>query len=197
MTERLKLFKELLAANSELLTVLSDMDEKLKGEQVFGLSYINSQINKSLKYAFQMVKSLNVMSSTKHRDLYGALEQINNHIKAILEERKAEQAPRAVMPYDQIFLKDADWAGGKNANLGEIKNCLGIPVPEGFAITTKGFHDFFEYNDLKEAIIKQKNLIYINEIDLLNNVSAETLEEFERNCKAANVEFILPEETPK
>ena len=28
-------------------------------------------------------------------------------------------------------------------------------------------------------------------------VSAETLEEFERNCKAANVEFILPEETPK
>lgn len=173
---RYSLFKELLAANSELLTVLSDMDEKLKGEQVFGLSYINGQINKSLKYAFQMVKSLNVMSGTKHRDLYGALEQINDHIKAILEERKAEQAPRAVMPYDQIFLKDADWAGGKNANLGEIKNCLGIPVPEGFAITTKGFHDFFEYNDLKEAIIKQKNLIYINEIDLLNNVSAETLE---------------------
>ncbi|MBV5318486.1 MAG: hypothetical protein JZU50_11830 [Desulfobulbaceae bacterium] len=35
---RYTLFKELLAANSELLTALSDMDEKLKGEQVFGLS---------------------------------------------------------------------------------------------------------------------------------------------------------------
>lgn len=173
---RYALFKELLAANSELLTALSDMDEKLKGEQVFGLSYINNQINKSLKYAFQMVKSLNVMSGGKHRELYTSLERINEQIKTIVEERKAEHAPRAVMPYDEILLKDADWAGGKNANLGEIKNRLGIPVPEGFAITTKGFHDFFEFNDLKEAIIKQKNLIYVNEIDLLNNLSAEVLE---------------------
>ncbi|NLX18291.1 MAG: phosphoenolpyruvate synthase, partial [Desulfobulbus sp.] len=173
---RYSLFKELLAANSELLTVLSDMDEKLKGEHVFGLFYINNQVNKSLKYAFQMVKSLNVMSGGKHRGLYDSLEEINNQIKAIIAERKAEKAPRAVMPYDQIYLKDADWAGGKNANLGEIKNCLNIPVPEGFAITTKGFHDFFDFNNLKEEIIKQKNLIYINEIDLLNNVSAETLE---------------------
>ena len=173
---RYALFKELLAANSELLTALSDMDEKLKGEQVFGLSYINNQINKSLKHAFQMVKSLNVMSGSKHRELYGALERINGQIKSIIEERKAEQAPQAVMPYGQILLKDADWAGGKNANLGEIRNCLGIPVPEGFAITTKGFHDFFDYNDLKEEIIKQKNLIYVNELDLLNSLSAETLE---------------------
>ncbi len=173
---RYTLFKELLAANSELLTALSDMDEKLKGEQVFGLSYINNQINKSLKHAFQMVKSLNVMSGSKHRELYGALERINSQIKTLIEERKAEPAPQAVVPYGQILLKDADWAGGKNANLGEIKNCLHIPVPEGFAITTKGFHDFFDYNDLKEAIIKQKNLIYVNELDLLNSLSAETLE---------------------
>ena len=43
---RYALFKELLVANSELLSVLSDMDEKLKGEQVFGFSYINNQVNK-------------------------------------------------------------------------------------------------------------------------------------------------------
>ncbi|MCL2457761.1 MAG: PEP-utilizing enzyme [Desulfobulbus sp.] len=173
---RYALFKELLVANSELLTLLSDMDEKLKGDTVFGLSYTTNQVNKSLRNAFQMVKSLNVMSGGKHRDLYAALEQINGRIKAIIEERKAESAPQAIMPYDHIQLKDADWAGGKNANLGEIKNRLNIPVPEGFAITTKGFHDFFDYNDLKEAIIQQKNLIYVNEFDLLNNLSAETLE---------------------
>lgn len=168
-------FKELLVANSELLSSLSDMDEKLKGEQVFGISYINNQINKSLKYAFQMVKCLNVMSSAQHRELYAALEQINMQIQEIVNERKADQASSAVMAYSDISLKDADWVGGKNANLGEIMNHLHIPVPEGFAITTKAFHTFFEYNDLKEEIIKQKNLIYINEFDLLNSLSAETL----------------------
>ncbi len=173
---RYALFKELLVANSELLTALSDMDEKLKGETVFGLSYINNQVNKSLKHSFQMVKCLNVMSGSKYRELYGALEAINERIKAIIDERKVDQAPRTVMPYSEILLSGADWAGGKNANLGEIKNRLNIPVPEGFAITTNGFHSFFEYNDLKEEIIKQKNLIYVNELDLLNSLSAETLQ---------------------
>jgi pyruvate,water dikinase len=170
------LFKELLAANSELLTALSDMDEKLKGEQVFGVSYINNQINKSLKYAFQMVKCLNVMSNSKYRELYTALEQINTRIKEIVDERKVDQAPCSVVQYGDIGLKDTDWAGGKNANLGEIKNHLDIPVPHGFAITTKAFHHFFTHNDLKEEIIKQKNIIYVNEFDLLNTLSTETIE---------------------
>lgn len=169
-------FKELLASNSELLTSLSDMDEKLKGQQVFGTTYINNQVNKSLKHAFQMVKCLNVMSSAKYRELFAALEQINTQIHAIVTERKTDQATCSVMPYKDISLKDADWVGGKNANLGEITNHLNIPVPEGFAITTKAFHTFFAYNDLKEEIIKQKNIIYVNEFDLLNNLSAETLE---------------------
>jgi len=173
---RYTLFKELLNANSELLTTLSDMDEKLKGETVFGLSYINKQVNKSLTYAFQMVKCLNVMSGGKYRDLYTSLERINERIKAIANERKADQAPCCVMPYEQIYLKDADWVGGKNANLGEIRNCLNIPVPDGFAITTKGFHRFLDHNDLKEEIFKQKNLIYIKELDQLNSLSAETLQ---------------------
>ena len=67
---RYSLFKELLSANSQLLTLLSDIDEKLKGEQVFGFSYIKNQVNKSLQHAFQMVKSLNVMSGSKYRGLY-------------------------------------------------------------------------------------------------------------------------------
>lgn len=173
---RYALFKELLAANSELLTALSDMDEKLKGEQVFGHSYINNQINKSLKYAFQMVKSLNVMSGSKYRELYTALEEINNRIKELVNEQKVDQAPASVIPYARITLEAADWAGGKNANLGEIRNRLGIPVPQGFAITTRAFHEFFEHNDLKEAIIRQKNLIYVNEYDLLSSLSDETIE---------------------
>ena len=79
---RYSLFKELLSANSELLSILSDIDEKLQGEQIFGFSYIKNQVNKSLQHAFQMVKSLNVMSGNKYRGLYTSLEDINKTIKA-------------------------------------------------------------------------------------------------------------------
>lgn len=173
---RYTLFKELLAGNSELLTILSDIDEKMKGEEVFGFSYIRNQMNKGLQNAFQMAKCLNVMSGSKYAGLYDALARINEQIKAILDERKIEHAPAMLMPYTKIDLKDADWAGGKNANLGEIQNHLGIPVPRGFAITTKAFHRFLDYNNLEEEIIRKKNLIYVNELDLLNNLSKETIE---------------------
>jgi Phosphoenolpyruvate synthase/pyruvate phosphate dikinase len=169
-------FKELLTANSELLSVLSDIDEKLKGEHIFGFSYIRNQVNKSLQNAFQMAKCLNVMSGGKYNGLYASLEKINHQLKEILDEKKADQAPCSVALYDKITLKDADWAGGKNANLGEIKNYLHIPIPRGFAITTRAFHHFLEYNDLKEEIVRQKNLVYANEFDLLENLSRETIE---------------------
>lgn len=169
-------FKELLGANSELLTAISDMDDKLKGETVFGFSYVRNQVNKSLKYAFQMVKCLNVMSGSKYRELFTSLEQINTTIKQIIEERKVEQASQLVMQTTEISLKEADWVGGKSANLGEITNNLNIPVPRGFAITTKAFHDFFVFNDLQEEIIKQKNLLFVNEIEQLNVLSEETQE---------------------
>ncbi len=172
---RYSLFKELLSANSELLSILSDIDEKLQGEQIFGFSYIKNQVNKSLQHAFQMVKSLNVMSGNKYRGLYTSLEDINKTIKAITDAHQVDNAPGNVVPYRHLTLQDADWAGGKNANLGEILNKVGIPVPRGFAITTKAFHTFFDYNDLKEEIINQKNVIYVNEIEQLTKLSEETI----------------------
>jgi len=172
---RYTLFKELLSANSELLTRLSDIDEKLQGEQVFGFSYIKNQVDKSLLHAFQMVKNLNVMSGTKYRGLYTALEQINNTIKEITDEHKIDHAPANTVDYTRITLQDADWAGGKNANLGEILNKLNIPVPRGFAVTTRAFNVFFDYNDLKDEIINQKNILYVNEIEQLQKLSEETI----------------------
>jgi pyruvate,water dikinase len=42
--------------------------------------------------------------------------------------------------------------GGKNANLGEIKNRLNLPVPEGFCISAHAFKRFMDYNELGDKI---------------------------------------------
>jgi phosphoenolpyruvate synthase/pyruvate phosphate dikinase len=46
-----------------------------------------------------------------------------------------------------------DWgkAGGKAANLGELKR-LGFPVPDGFVVTTDAYDDFILFNGLEEII---------------------------------------------
>ncbi len=185
---RYTLFKELLTANSELLSILSDLDEKLKGEQIFGFAYLRTQVGKALRSAFQMAKCLNVMSEGKYHGLYMALERINEGIKQILDEKKVDHAPCAVMRYSGITLQDADWAGGKNANLGEINNQLHLPIPRGFAITTQAFHRFLDSNNLKEEIIRRRNLLYVNEINLLEELSRETVRLVENSSLPLDLE---------
>jgi pyruvate,water dikinase len=60
-----------------------------------------------------------------------------------------------VLWFDSIGLKDVPIVGGKNASLGEMIGQLaskGIRVPEGYAITTKGFREFVENSDLETRV---------------------------------------------
>lgn len=170
------LFKELLAANSELFNILSDMEEKLKGNHIFGASYVKTQVIRALIQSFKMVKNLNVLSQNKYPLLYDVLDNINQNIKSLVNERKEQEPDAFVLPYSKILKEDADWVGGKSANIGEIQNRLTIPVPRGFAITAKAYATFLDQNNLREEILKKNNSIdpeNITNIELLNCLSAE------------------------
>jgi len=57
--------------------------------------------------------------------------------------------------FSEISAKDTALVGGKNANLGEMYNKLadvGVPVPNGFAITAEGYDYFIKFNNLEEKI---------------------------------------------
>jgi pyruvate,water dikinase len=66
-------------------------------------------------------------------------------------------------------------AGGKIAHLGEIKNRLGLPTPEGFAISAYAFAQFMELNVFTEKI--NKTLLS------LSSLSIENMEEVDRVSK--------------
>ena len=56
---------------------------------------------------------------------------------------------------NQVNLNDKNIAGGKNASLGEmIQNIkkLKIRVPDGFIVSTLGYIEFLQYNDLENEI---------------------------------------------
>ncbi|MBM4286050.1 MAG: phosphoenolpyruvate synthase [Deltaproteobacteria bacterium] len=150
------LFRDLLDSNSQLLNLITDVEEKLQGREVFGMSYVRSQATRAAFHAFRMVKSLDVLSGHRHPALYAVLEDLNRRIQAVLESG-AESRPAAwVLPYSRITKEMVDWVGGKNANLGEVVNRVGLPTPGGFAITTRAFADFLAANDLVEEINKRK-----------------------------------------
>src|SRR5712691_469980 len=52
---------------------------------------------------------------------------------------------------DDLSVSDVGAAGGKGANLGEMRKA-GFPVPDGFVVTTRAFELFARANDLEKKI---------------------------------------------
>ena len=64
---------------------------------------------------------------------------------------------RYIRFFNQIGIEDVALVGGKNASLGEMRQCLsakGVSVPNGFATTSEAYWLLLEENAIKEKIKK-------------------------------------------
>jgi pyruvate,water dikinase len=152
-------FKMLLDSNSEFLNVITDIEEKLLGQQVFGMSYVRSRSAKAVFHALRMIKNLDDLSDHRYALLFDILENINLKIKEILFRKKEISTSELILPYSTINAEMADRVGGKNANLGEIHSRIGLPIPSGFAITTTAFESFLLNSALFDEISNKKTLL--------------------------------------
>jgi len=64
-----------------------------------------------------------------------------------------------ILDFSQIDLVDFDLMGKKAQELGKLKQ-LGIPIPDGFVITTSFFKDFLKETGLDKKIEKIENLMH-------------------------------------
>lgn len=140
-------FKALLESNAELLKIIGDLEEKQRGEQIFGLAALRSATTRAIFHAMRMAKSLDEMSiDSGGQGRFGAVIRRADELRGLLQERlgdlaaaQPERPAAAQSPQSLLFnLKDldrhmVDQVGGKAANLGELAHA-GTPVPEGFAV---------------------------------------------------------------
>ncbi len=72
--------------------------------------------------------------------------------------------------FKEIGRDDISIVGGKGANLGEMYN-LGIPVPNGFVVTSQTYFQFLEENNLKQKIKDAFKNVDVNKSDQLLKAS--------------------------
>lgn len=168
-----KHFQELLESNSELLKIVTDMEVKLRGEQVFGMSFIRAQATRAVFHALRMAGSYESLSGQDNFRLREKVEEIQESITQELLSRKGGEGKALVLPYTEITRNMVDAVGGKSANLGEILNKVGLPIPRGFAITTRALQDFFDHAGLWAEIKRIKLGIVSDAPGSLEPVSEE------------------------
>jgi pyruvate,water dikinase len=179
-------FKILLDSNSELLKIISEIEEKLHGETVFGMSFIRSQTLRALFHAGRMIRSFESLSGRPAPKLSAALDLIHQDIQKEQEIQPGAKIPEYILQYDEITKEMTESVGGKSANLGEILNCVHLPIPRGFAITTTAFEGFIHSKGLIEEIRKRKM-----ELDI---VAPETIVSVSENIQQLLIQTDLPQD---
>ena len=166
-------FKVLLAANNKALEIMAEMEEALRGDRPFGMSFVRANCTAVSVNVFRIVKNLDQLAPGKYRDLFNKFKEIQDHINLALRQRKLPKAERLVLPFEEIDMNMADQVGSKMANLGEVMNRLELRVPPGFVISSLAYQRFFEHNELQTEIDRRLQASGVDQLDELYSLSAD------------------------
>ena len=145
-------FKLLISANNKSLENMADIERALQGKEVFGMSFIKSRVTAIAVSVFSMISHLKTITGGKYPGLEPSFFRIEQEIARILSPKKNAEDPRLVIPFKDVEPDMAWLVGEKMAHAAEVKNRLGLTVPEGFAITATAYELFMRENRLQSEI---------------------------------------------
>ncbi|NVM57774.1 MAG: pyruvate, water dikinase, partial [Desulfobacterales bacterium] len=152
---------------------MSNMEHALRGSQSFGMAFIRANCTAISVNVYKIIQNLNEISSNRYAALNDAFAGIRDKINKALEERKEFGVGEWVLPLEAVNKGMVDQVGSKMANLGEITNRVGLPVPEGFVITASAYELFLEHNNLQEEINRRIQSVDVEDLEMLHQASAD------------------------
>jgi len=177
LKERFQSFQALLRANNAALEVMGDVGDKYwRKDYAFDRQYIRDSYNKIRENVIEMIGGLNSIVPNRYGSLYRVFEEIDRGIQHKLFGVREIQPSPLTIPFKEITGGMGEIVGGKNANLGEMRNRLNLPVPEGFAVSTYAYRIFIEKLVLGKEIKKRLASLNIHDPQALQRISREIRE---------------------
>ena len=150
LLERYLQYKRLLAANSAILTIVADLQDKVSEGFLFDMHYVRQACERLGREVETLVAALTAMSGGR----YPGLEEARLRVAQLVAEDlavgiKLTPVP-LVLPLAEV--REGLFYGGKAEKLGELTR-LGLRVPAGFGVSAYAQKLFFEAAGL-EAFIR-------------------------------------------
>ncbi len=139
--EKYQNFRQLLTLNNECLEVMADLQEDLQYVPPLR-DIVQHRIDTILDKAGGIVSALEGLTGRRFPALTAALAEQSQEVGRYIAARQELAAPRVAVSLSEVSAEHAPEAGGKAAMLAEVKNRLGLPVPDGFVLTTEAYRQF-------------------------------------------------------
>ena len=149
---RYEAFQNLLHDNNAVLELMADLEEKSSGDFLFDMNYIERTVSEAVTKVSSIINNLNALSDNRYRALDAPFNNIRQNIERVVRKRRDVPSADDVIPLININADLPLIAGGKMSNIGEMKNRLGLPVPDGFVISSAAFRKCMEYHSLSDRL---------------------------------------------
>ncbi|HET8539934.1 MAG TPA: PEP/pyruvate-binding domain-containing protein [Anaeromyxobacter sp.] len=165
-------FRALLTANNEALELMAEMEAALHAGAPFGMAFVRGKCTAAGVAVYRMVQALLEVSSGRYRDLPQRFRDVTAQLEAVLSRHAEPAGTRFVLAMGEIDRRAVDQVGEKLANLGEVRNRLGLRVPDGFAITAAASRHFLETAGLQVEINRRLKTLDPEDLEALYATSS-------------------------
>ena len=138
---RYQSFRDLLSLNNECLELMAAIQEDLQ----FVLprrDIVGPRISGVYSKAEATVAALERLTGINFPQLHEAIHAQQNEVERYIAARQELVAPNFSAWLGEIDGASTAEAGGKAAALAEVKNQIGLPVPDGYVITAEAYRQF-------------------------------------------------------
>jgi len=180
--DKFSVFLDLLDRNNYVLEIMSDMEEKAQGEYLFDINYIRNSLSAIRAGVKDIIDNMISIGGDSYSTLKDRFAEIDGVVETLLPGNQPIMGDDFTLPFDRLNRNRALSVGSKNAQLGEIKANLGLPVPEGFAITASAYKYFVEANNLQERITRRIDSVDIKSNAQLERISSEIIDMVTTSC---------------
>jgi pyruvate,water dikinase len=171
--DRYHSFKLLLTANHRALEGMAELDEALRGTRPFGLGYVRARCTAIATQVWQMIRHLNDLAPGRYERLHDRFGEIRRRITPCFSRAEEPAGGEPVLRMDRVDREHTGQVGGKMATLGDLRNRLGLAVPDGFVVTARGYRMFMEHRDLQADIDRLLGRAEVDRLEDLFRVSGE------------------------
>ncbi|MFH0782842.1 MAG: PEP-utilizing enzyme [Pseudomonadota bacterium] len=131
-------FRRILHLNNAVLEGMAQLERALGGEYIFDRSFLETSIRNIASHVHHVTYNLNALTDNGYIALYDRYQEIHTILDDILSGNT-----RALDCPPVVALADIGWeleplVGIDMVCLAELRHHPGIPVAEGFVITTEG-----------------------------------------------------------
>ena len=168
---RFEAFLSVLDYNNQVHQTMSELEEKSQGERAVDFGYLRTRLQDLRGAVAGMIDSMVTLGGERYEPLRDRFVEIDSALDLILPQRPPLTAEAYTIPFTSLGRHPNSSVGSKCTQLGQIMVRLGLPVPDGFAITGWAYQQFLEANQLFERINQRLDAVEIDKTEFADLVA--------------------------